>query len=145
MQVVLPPRSGARKIRLRGVFKGATVVRSSTDWKWGDQDGGKGNPGIVVDILGWEGETARSIAQVQWAANGRTDGRRVDQYRLGHKGKVDVKLLSGSDAASGGACYPDHLPVLAHVPAEEEAAPAAAPAAMRGAPSVCSLPLSSST
>ena len=71
--VVLPPRSSSRKIQLRGVFKGATVVRSSTDWKWEEQDGGKGSPGTVIDVKDWEGETARSIAQVRWAANGTTN------------------------------------------------------------------------
>ena len=49
---MLPPRAGARKIQLRGAFKGATVVRSSVDWKWEDQDGGKGSPGTVLDIQG---------------------------------------------------------------------------------------------
>ena len=38
-------------------------------------------------------------------------------HRLGHKGKVDVKLKSGTGrGAPGGGCYPDHLPVLMHVP-----------------------------
>ena len=36
---MLPPRAGARKIQLRGAFKGATVVRSSVDWKWEEQGG----------------------------------------------------------------------------------------------------------
>ena len=45
----------------------------------------------------------------------------VSFHRLGHKGKVDVKLQPGiptGRGAPGGGCYPDHLPVLAHVPEE---------------------------
>ena len=71
--VIVPPRATSRKIQLRGVFKGATVVRSSVDWEWEEQDGGKGSPGTVLDIQDWKGETARSIAQVRWAANGITN------------------------------------------------------------------------
>ena len=37
--------------------------------------------------------------------------------------KLQPGITTGR-GASGGGCYPDHLPVLAHVP--EEAAPAAA-------------------
>ena len=73
LQIILPPRASSRKIPLRGVFKGATVVRSSVDWKWEDQDGGKGSPGSVLNIQDWEGETARSIAEVRWAATGITN------------------------------------------------------------------------
>ena len=40
-------------------------------------------------------------------------------HRLGHKGKVDVKLKPGTGrGTAGGGCYPDHLPVLMHVPEE---------------------------
>ena len=61
---------------------------------------------------------------------------KLDFHRLGHKGKVDVKLQPGiptGRGTSGGGCYPDHLPVLAHVP--EEAAPAAG--TIRGAAVEC--------
>ena len=34
----LPPRSGAKRVRAKGFFKGATVVRGR-DWIWKDQDG----------------------------------------------------------------------------------------------------------
>ena len=45
----------------------------------------------------------------------------ISTHRLGHKGKVDVKLKPGiptARGAPGGGCYPDHLPVLMHVPEE---------------------------
>ena len=73
LQIVLvPPRASSRRIQLRGIFRGATVVRSSLHWKWEDQDGGKGSPGSVVDVEGYEGNTARSIVKVCWVANGDT-------------------------------------------------------------------------
>ena len=70
LQVILvPARASSRRIQLRGIFRGATVVRSSLHWDWGEQDGGKGRPGTVVDVEGWKEETARSIVKVCWAAN----------------------------------------------------------------------------
>jgi len=65
--------------------------------------GGEGKPGKVVDIRGWDHESGRSVANVTWM-NGSTN-----VYRLGHKGKVDLKYI---EDAPGGFYYRDHLPVL---------------------------------
>lgn len=107
------------------------------DWEWGSQDGewreraegrarlwlahgsasrhslsllagtlspgGEGKPGRVVDIRGWDVETGRSVASVTWA-----DGT-TNVYRVGHKGKVDLKCVG---EAAGGFYYKDHLPRL---------------------------------
>ncbi|EHB00400.1 E3 ubiquitin-protein ligase MIB2 [Heterocephalus glaber] len=84
--VMLGPRQGLPRVPLRGIFQGAKVVRGP-DWEWGSQDGGEGKPGRVVDIRGWDVETGRSVASVTWA-----DGT-TNVYRVGHKGKVDLKCV----------------------------------------------------
>lgn len=48
-------------------------------------------------------ETGRSVASVTWA-----DGT-TNVYRVGHKGKVDLKCIAD---AQGGHYYKDHLPKL---------------------------------
>ncbi|CAK7318495.1 E3 ubiquitin-protein ligase MIB2 [Vulpes lagopus] len=100
--VTLSPRQGLPRIPLRGIFQGAKVVRGP-DWEWGSQDGGEGKLGRVVDIRGWDVETGRSVASVTWA-----DGT-TNVYRVGHKGKVDLKCVN---EAAGGFYYKEHLPRL---------------------------------
>ncbi|XP_021055289.1 E3 ubiquitin-protein ligase MIB2 isoform X6 [Mus pahari] len=100
--VSLSPRQGLPRIPLRGIFQGAKVVRGP-DWEWGSQDGGEGKTGRVVDIRGWDVETGRSVASVTWA-----DGT-TNVYRVGHKGKVDLRCVG---EAAGGFYYKEHLPKL---------------------------------
>ncbi|KAM6217325.1 E3 ubiquitin-protein ligase MIB2 isoform 3-T3 [Rhynchocyon petersi] len=100
--IMLSPRQSLPRIPLRGIFQGAKVVRGP-DWEWGAQDGGEGKPGRVVDIRGWDVETGRSVASVTWA-----DGT-TNVYRVGHKGKVDLKCVG---EAPGGFYYKEHLPRL---------------------------------
>lgn len=50
------------------------------DWDWGDQDGGVGQQGKVLNIQDWENESARSVACIQWLCN-----RTKNVYRVGHK------------------------------------------------------------
>ncbi|KAM9241915.1 E3 ubiquitin-protein ligase MIB2 isoform 3-T3 [Dugong dugon] len=100
--ITLSPRQSLPRIPLRGIFQGAKVVRGP-DWEWGSQDGGEGKPGRVVDIRGWDVETGRSVASVTWA-----DGT-TNVYRVGHKGKVDLKCVG---EAAGGFYYKEHLPRL---------------------------------
>lgn len=107
--VTLPPREGSEKKVLRGIFVGAKVRRGK-NWEWGDQDGGS-RCGRVLDVKGWENETWRSVVNVAWS-NGSTN-----IYRMGHKGKVDLKC---EEAASPGAYYPEHLPIAGK---EEEGVP----------------------
>nr|XP_046221467.1 E3 ubiquitin-protein ligase MIB2-like isoform X2 [Oncorhynchus gorbuscha] len=100
--VCLAPRQNLPRITLKGIFQGVKVVRGP-DWDWGNQDGGEGKVGKVVDIRGWDTESGRSVASVTWS-NGTTN-----VYRLGHKGKVDLKYVSD---IQGGFYYKDHLPKL---------------------------------
>uniref|UniRef100_A0A674PI37 E3 ubiquitin-protein ligase MIB2 n=1 Tax=Takifugu rubripes TaxID=31033 RepID=A0A674PI37_TAKRU len=98
----LAPRQNLPRIILKGIFQGVKVVRGP-DWDWGNQDGGEGKVGKVVDIRGWDNESGRSVASVTWS-NGTTN-----VYRMGHKGKVDLKYVSDGQ---GGFYYKDHLPKL---------------------------------
>ncbi|XP_069097143.1 E3 ubiquitin-protein ligase MIB2 isoform X5 [Pleurodeles waltl] len=100
--VTLSPRQNLPRVTIKGIFQGAKVVRGP-DWEWGNQDGGEGKTGKVVDIRGWDVETGRSVASVTW-----TDGT-TNVYRVGHKGKVDLKCLTD---ATGGCYYKEHLPKL---------------------------------
>lgn len=67
------------------------------------KDGGDGKIGLVVDIRGWDNESGRSVANVVWASGS------TNVYRIGHKGKVDLKLVH---TAVGGFYYREALPVL---------------------------------
>ena len=102
----VPPRSQCLDARLiaKGIFKGAVVVRGA-DWDWGDQDGGSGGQGKVQEIKGWENESGRSVAAVTWLHNPHV----ANVYRVGHKGKVDLKYIH---EAKYGQYYKSHLPVL---------------------------------
>jgi E3 ubiquitin-protein ligase mind-bomb len=96
-------RRESRRVAVKGIFQHAHIVRGS-DWKWGNQDGGIGTHGEVVAIKDWQKESMRSVAEVQWKGKKKTN-----IYRLGHKGKVDLKCVEPSE---GGSYYPDHLPIL---------------------------------
>ncbi|KAM7312463.1 E3 ubiquitin-protein ligase MIB2 isoform X1 [Ixodes scapularis] len=113
--VEMPKRQGAVKIAARGIFVGAKVVRGP-DWDWGAQDGGEGKTGKVMDIRGWETESGRSVASVTWSSGS------TNVYRLGHKGKVDLKYIQD---APGGFFYRDHLPILGVGSAVDPQAPRA--------------------
>jgi len=62
--------------------------------------GGCGKQGIVLDIRGWDNESGRSVANIAW------DSGSTNVYRLGHKGKIDLKYVQD---ANGGCYYRDHL------------------------------------
>jgi E3 ubiquitin-protein ligase mind-bomb len=59
--------------------------------------------GKVIDVRGWDNESRRSVANVMWASGS------TNVYRIGHKGKVDLKYAVDSP---GPFYYRDHLPVL---------------------------------
>ncbi|KAL4220948.1 E3 ubiquitin-protein ligase mib2 [Mactra antiquata] len=104
--VKVPKRRDSSKIQSWGNFSGARVVRGP-DWDWGNQDGGEGKIGKVTDVRGWDSESGRSVAAVTWSSGS------TNVYRVGHKGKVDLKYVQ---AATGGNYYRDHLPVLGEFP-----------------------------
>lgn len=65
--------------------------------------GGKGQKGLVCDLVAMGANSARSGVQVEWK-----DGSRSN-YRLGFKGKVDLQY---TEESPGGECYPRHLPAF---------------------------------
>ncbi|KAK0078776.1 hypothetical protein PV325_002110, partial [Microctonus aethiopoides] len=100
--VQLTPRDGCTKVPLKGIFIGAKVVRGP-DWEWGNQDGGPGKTGRVIDIRGWDNESSRSVATVTWGSGS------TNVYRLGYKGCVDLCCVEES---TYGTYYKEHLPVV---------------------------------
>lgn len=100
--IQLTPREGCTKIPLKGIFIGAKVVRGP-DWEWGNQDGGRGKTGRVMDIRGWDNESGRSVATVTWSKGS------TNVYRLGYKGCVDLCYV---EEATAGTYYKEHLPLL---------------------------------
>ena len=65
--------------------------------------GGEGKAGKITDIRGWDTESGRSVASVTWESGGN------NVYRVGHKGKVDLKYI---EDGIGGFYYKEHLPRL---------------------------------
>ena len=102
-------RSSSRRILLRGIFPGCRVTRGH-DWTWKDQDGGghggtaRPAPGKIMDVQGWGQESGRSVANVSWPVTGITN-----VYRIGHKGKMDVRVAQGHPAATHGHYYPGQI------------------------------------
>lgn len=66
--------------------------------------GGCGKTGKVIELRGWDRESGLSVACVEWLTTGTTN-----VYRVGHKGKVDIKYVQEGD---GGFYYRDHLIVF---------------------------------
>lgn len=81
-----------------GVQVGMRVVRG-VDWKWGQQDGGEGGVGTVVE-LGRHGSpsTPDRTVVVQWDQGTRTN------YRAGYQGAHDLLLYD--NAQIGVWCCP---------------------------------------
>lgn len=65
--------------------------------------GGEGKIGKVIEIRGWDTESRRSVANVMWSSGS------TNVYRIGHKGKVDLKYVAD---APGPQYYRNHLPIL---------------------------------
>ncbi|KAH9406032.1 E3 ubiquitin-protein ligase mib1 [Tyrophagus putrescentiae] len=93
-------RKGAKKVPLKGILPGAKVVRG-IDWTWENQDGGK--KGRVEQIQEWNEQTGNSAALVIWSTG------QTDLYRVGHRGMVDLKVVT---VAKSHSVYRDHLPLL---------------------------------
>lgn len=79
-------RLGATKVQLLGIFKDAKVCRGR-DWQWGDQDGGPGKEGRVLEVVSWS-SVPRAGARVSWGFF-----RATNNYRLGYEGKVNIWLI----------------------------------------------------
>ena len=69
---------------------GSRVVRGP-DWMWGDQDGGEGNVGTVVQH-GQDRNLPDGTVLVLW------DSGRQANYRAGHSGKFDLRVLDSAQA-----------------------------------------------
>lgn len=87
---------------------GLRVVRGP-NWTWGDQDGGEGHVGTVVEVhvpksdtRGGAGEDkvtpAPCVVTVQWDCGNRC------RYRCGIGGKYDLRLLDSGPAGEGTVC-----------------------------------------
>ncbi|CAM9143892.1 unnamed protein product [Scytosiphon promiscuus] len=70
-----------------GISVGDSVVRGPA-WNWGDQDGGPGGYGTVIDIRTWKGKP-RSGIKVRWADT-TFDGL----YRWDYEGSFDLLIVA---------------------------------------------------
>nr|CAB3263830.1 zinc finger protein ZF(ZZ/RING)-1 [Phallusia mammillata] len=95
----LSARHGQSQLQSLGLYKGARVVRGY-HWEWGDQDGGKNRSGIITHLCEVSPDDGNTAASVTW------DCGRTNRYRVGHKGKVDLRYLS---PGRGIPYYKDHL------------------------------------
>ena len=67
---------------------GLRVVRGP-DWQWGDQDGGEGHVGTVVEVGEVSNDNGRPVV-VQWDCGQRC------RYRCGVGGKYDLRVLDSA-------------------------------------------------
>ena len=79
------------KLTHMDVDVGLRVVRGP-DWEWGDQDGGEGHVGTVVEVGEPSvGNGGRAVV-VQWDCGERS------RYRCGVAGKYDLRVLDSAPA-----------------------------------------------
>ena len=83
------------------IIPGLRVVRGP-DWKWGEQDGGEGHVGTVVEVHTHaeaasgsggeeeEGRTASKSVTVQWDCGGSC------RCRCGQEGKYDLMIFDSA-------------------------------------------------
>ena len=72
---------------------GHRVVRHAAHWMWGDQDGGEGGEGTVVDC-----DVAGGWAVVRWDCSSE-----ANKYRWGPvSGAYDLRVVGSEDAGAGG-------------------------------------------
>lgn len=64
---------------------------------------GNGNKGEIIAVVNFSSSTDRDAVEVTW------DTGFTNVYRLGYKGKLDVKCVGTSTA---GHYYVDHIPAL---------------------------------
>lgn len=88
-----------------------TRVRRGRDWKWGDQDGGKGHLGTVTA----PDRQSRGWWWVKW------DGGQQNRYRWGVEGAFDLAVVrrggaAGRSPSEGGPALPSTTPAPAPTP-----------------------------
>ena len=71
---------------------GLRVVRGP-NWLWGDQDGGEGHVGTVVEV-----EQDGGSVVVQWDCGNRC------RYRCGEEGKYDLRVFDSAPAGKWCSC-----------------------------------------
>ena len=74
--------------RKQSMEVGLRVVRGP-DWMWGDQDGGEGNVGTVVQ-LGGDENLPEDTVLVYW------DSGKQANYRAGYSGKYDLRVFDSA-------------------------------------------------
>lgn len=85
---------------------GQRVVRGP-DWKWGDQDGGEGNVGTVVEVKYGTEEVSAAQRGGDSAGSGAAPGNSVvvcwdvgvcTNYRCGLNDKFDLRLFDNAQS-----------------------------------------------
>lgn len=84
---------------------GFRVVRGP-DWEYGDQDGGEGHVGTVVEVVeaagddqdSWDSGSVGKQVVVQWDYGERS------RYRCGSQRKYDLRVLDSSPAGMSQLC-----------------------------------------
>ena len=76
---------------------GLRVVRGP-NWSWGDQDGGEGHVGTVVEV----GQDGGSVV-VQWDCGNRC------RYRCGEEGKYDLRVFDSAPTGKWCSCIDSTL------------------------------------
>ena len=84
---------------LMDVQLGLRVVRGP-DWEWGDQDGGEGHVGTVVEVGDQDIANQPRSATVQWDSGERS------KYRCGIEEKYDLRVLDNAPTGRYSFVFP---------------------------------------
>nr|NP_001122364.1 zinc finger protein (ZZ-type)-2 [Ciona intestinalis]FAA00193.1 TPA: zinc finger protein [Ciona intestinalis] len=100
-KTLVPCRNNSTSNLVSGVLPGATVKRG-LNWLWGDEDGGVGSTGKVLELKDWDDESPRSAAKIKW----NNDQQKT--YRAGFNGELELIVVKPNPRQ----CYVCHLPNL---------------------------------
>ena len=78
----------SRKVAI--VIESSLRVVRGPDWEWGDQDGGEGHVGTVVEVGEPMSSDGGRAVVVQWDSAGR------HRYRCGLEGKYDLRVFDSA-------------------------------------------------
>ena len=82
------------------LLPGLRVVRGP-DWEWGDQDGGEGHVGTVVEVGEPSVSDGGRAVVVQWDCG----ADRPCNYRCGLERKYDLRVLDSAQIGRHGVSY----------------------------------------
>ena len=85
LRVEVGKRWGSTKLEVRGLFRGAKVIRRQ-DWKLNDQDSNSNVVGVVEEVFSSNNRDDKDSVRVSWNKGGQTN-----IYRVSKNGNMRTK------------------------------------------------------